>query len=1288
MRPFTFLVNGGTIEDVGVREDETGIEAGDAAVIPYLPRITLEWLLDAPGERHRTLDGTMAFVDVSGFTAMSERLAPKGRLGAEEVTDVMSATFGRLLSVAYGLGGGLVKLGGDALLLFFDGEDHAGRACAAAWGMRDSLAVLGPLQTSVGAVELQMHVGIHSGDFDFFLVGTRHRELIVAGSDAAVTVDMEDTAEAGEIAVSDATASLIETSCLGDRKGAGNLLAWPPAVRFTGVASLPDTSDLDPAACIPEALRPHLATGRVESEHRRAAVAFVRFGGVGHVLDTDSVEEVVETLEEAAAAHGACFLESDIDAVGGRIILVAGVPTTAGEDEERLLRTVRAAVDAETKLPLHVGVAAGNVFAGRIGPPYRQAFTILGGTAALAARLMAKADARSIWTTPDLLERSRTAFATEPVGALTLKGKAEPVEAVAVGAVSGTREPASPKKKLPLVDRQRELPVLDAALVPVRMGFGSFVELIGDAGIGKSRILEELCDRAEGLTLVSTGCEQYESTTPYFPFRKLLRGLLDVEVDGDPDANSVALADRLERIDPELMPWMPLVADVIDAPVHATPEANDLQPAFRRARLHGVVETVLGELLEPPTLLLVEDVHWMDEASSDLLRHLGSRVATKPWLVCATRRPGESGFLAAAGNPPVPAMSLRLDPLPEADAHELAVAAGAEGLPPEELAAITERAGGNPLFVQELVAATRGSEQGIEELPESVEGVLTSRIDGLAPGDRALLRWASVLGASFSSDLIARVLEGDSDAALDAESWDRLGEFVERDPYAAGTFQFRHALIRDAAYEGLSFRRRRELHARVADVLRETAVDEDEAAETLSLHFSLAELPEETWRFSLVAAERGRAKFANADAAELFRRALEVAPKVPSLAAEEVGRVWESLADVLELGGDYAGARQAYEQARDHLLSDPEALAGLYLKEGRLRENQGHYAEALDWYAQGLRTADELEGTARTLHRLRLSLGHAAARFRQGSFEECVEWVERVIEDARTAGALPELAHAYYLAHLAYTSLGSPKRNEVRELALPIYEELGDLLGQANALNNLGIDAYYEGRWEDALAYYGRSRAARDRIGDVVGAATIANNIAEILSDQGRIVEAEAELHEVRAICEAAGSRLMTAVADANLGRAAARAGRVDEARELLSAASGSLREIDAGSFVVEVQARLAEAALFGGDFEGALASADEAEAITGTSAPPAVQALLHRIRGQALLGRGREEEADREFDESLRIARDGEMLYETALTLRARAKHTGSEEDAAEAQRIFHELDVVDDVPWLPWAT
>jgi tetratricopeptide (TPR) repeat protein len=470
----------------------------------------------------------------------------------------------------------------------------------------------------------------------------------------------------------------------------------------------------------------------------------------------------------------------------------------------------------------------------------------------------------------------------------------------------------------------------------------------------------------------------------------------------------------------------------------------------------------------------------------------------------------------------------------------------------------------------------------------------------------------------------------------------------------------------------------------VAEVVGETAADAEEVAETLSLHFSLADRQEETWRFSLLAAERARAKFANADAAEFYRRALGSTPGVESLSPAQVGRTWEALADVLELGGDYGAARHAYRQARARLRSDADALAGLCLKEGRLRENEGHYSEALRWYERGLRRADELEGSARVLHRLRLSLGYAAARFRQGAFEECVEWVERVIDEARGAGALEELAHAYYLVHLAYTSLGSPKRHEVRELALPIYEELGDLLGQANALNNLGIDAYYEGRWDEALGYYGRSRAARDRIGDVVGAATIANNIAEILSDQGRIDEAEAELREVRAICEAAGSLLMTAVADANLGRAAARAGRTDEARELLTAAASALEKIDAGSFVVEVHARLAEAALFGGDADLALAAVADTEAITGTSAPPAVQALLHRVRGDALRLRDQAEAAGRELEESLRIARAGGMLYEEALTLQARARLTGAEEDAVEAQRILDALDVAR-VPEVP---
>ena len=135
--------------------------------------------------------------------------------------------------------------------------------------------------------------------------------------------------------------------------------------------------------------------------------------------------------------------------------------------------------------------------------------------------------------------------------------------------------------------------------------------------------------------------------------------------------------------------------------------------------------------------------------------------------------------------------------------------------------------------------------------------------------------------------LLSQVLEDDPEAALDSESWDRLGEFVERDPYVAGTFRFRHALIRDAAYNGLSFRRRRELHARVADVMRSASRDDDEAAESLSLHYALAGRSPEAWQFSLAAARRAHAKFANVDAAEFYRRALDAGKSLPSLSRGE-----------------------------------------------------------------------------------------------------------------------------------------------------------------------------------------------------------------------------------------------------------------------------------------------------------------------------------------------------------------------------------------------------------------
>jgi len=1245
---------------------------------PFVPRVVVDWLRVDPDARHRRLEGTLAFVDISGFTALNERLAQKGKLGAEEVTEVMNRTFERLLDVAYAFGGGLLKFGGDALLLFFTREDHVVRACDAAFGMRTALHELGQPQTSVGPVELKMHVGIHADTYDFFLVGASHRELLLTGPGVTRTVAMESGAEAGEILVSEETAAMLPGEILGEAKEGGRLLELASGASG-GIEPLPSLEGIDLASCVPGPIRRVVADGRAESEHRQASVAFVHFGGVDALLAHAGAERVAEALDElvtgaqrVADEHGVTFLETDIDADGGKIILVAGAPETAGGDEERILRTARGIADLPTELPLRLGTARGRVFAGEVGARFRRTYTILGKTAALAARLMGKAQPGQVLTTTDLLERSRSTFETVELEPLALKGIAEPVTAFDVVGVSGTA--AAAETGLPFVGRERELAILSAALGPVRMGFGNMVELIGEPGMGKSRLVEELQAQAPDLVAATATCAEYEASTPYFAFRGLLRSLLELPQNG---AAPDALRERVAALDPELIPWLPLIALPLDVQVEPTREVEELQPAFRRARLHGVVESVLAQLLDGPTLLVIEDVHWMDEASAELLRHLGGQVSTRPWLVCATRRPVEGGFSAADGVPPIPAMTIQLQPLDEQASQQLIGAAATQGLLQHEAAAIAGRAGGNPLFLQELVASSGAPEE--EALPESVEAVVATRVDRLQPGDRALLRYAAVLGATFSGELVADVLAGDSEASADSEAWDRLGEFVERDPYTPGAFRFRHALFRDAAYEGLSFRRRGELHAKVGQAYeRLEGEGRGEFAELLSLHFFHAGDAEKSYRYSLAAGERAQAKFANVEAAVFYRRALDLAPQL-ELDPAELARVWEAVGDVSELAGLYADAEEAYAKARE-LDAHPRLL----LKEGVIRERFGRYPEALRWYNRGLRSLDELEPDEQVRMRSELGLAYAGVRVRQGEFVDGAGWCKRVAEEAGQADDLPALAHAFYLMHLAYISNRSPERTALRGLALPIYEELGDLLGQANVLNNLGVDAYYEGRWQEALDHYDRSKELRERIGDVVGAATITNNIGEIKSDQGYLTTAAVLAGEAHEVFATAGHRLLLTHALSNLGRISARSGELEDAERLLHEALGVAEEISSAALVDEVKTRLAEWAVLARKPEEALEVVEAALSGIRDSGGGSLQnALAHRIRGCALEQLGRSDKALAAFQQSLELARQANETYELALTLDAIGRlksRTGTDgsTEATEARGLLARLGVV----------
>ena len=1248
----------------------SGRTAGD--LVSFVPRLTLEWLRSSPERRWLEVDGTLAFVDISGFTAMSEQLSSLGKAGAEEVTDVMNATFAALLEVAYAEGGGLLKFGGDALLLLYEGDEHAARAARAAFRMRSTLRAVGRPRTSAGAVTLRMHAGIHSGRFQFFLLGESHRELLVTGPAATRTVEMEAASEAGEILVSPETAALLEAQTIGEEKGPGRLLQAAPAARGE-LRPMPDVEGTPIEVAVPAPLRAQLLeVGPLEGEHRHAAVAFVRYAGTDEIVATEggaaateALELLMERIQAAADEHQVTVLESDVDRDGGRIILVSGAPQTFGDDEERLLRTLRAAVDAGLPLPVHVGVSEGRVFTGQVGAPFRRTYTILGDTAALAARLMARAGEDEIWVAAEAFSRGSGSFAATELEPFQVKGKADAVRAVVLGDLLPESERTGdvPADKLPFVDRERERAVLVASVAPVRMGFGTLVELIGEPGIGKSRLAEELRTHCDDMELVTLRCEQYESSTPYHAFRPFLRSLLDVPLTDDGGENRAALSERLRTLDEKLVPWAPLLGAPLDAEVDSTPEVDDLDPSFRRARLHGVLGSLLGRLLGAPTLLLFEDVHWMDDASTELLRHLGTQLPTRPWLTCTTRRAGDGGFLAAEGTPPLPALTLRLEPLPADDAKSLIrAAAGHRELTEDELGKIFERGAGNPLFLQELAAREEAGEAA-EQLPDTVEALVATRIDRLAPADRALLRWASVLGESFSGAVIADVLEGDPTAASDSEAWNRLGEFVERDPDVPGGFRFRHALIRDGAYEGLSYRRRRELHGRVADVIERREADRaDESAELLSLHYHRAERWPETWRYSIEAARRAEEKYSNVETAQFLERTLEAAKAWAEAPADEVAPVWELLGDVRMRMARYEDAASAYRKARAFWRGDRVQEARLMQQEAVVRLRLGNYPQALRRLSQALRLVEGVEGVAAGAQRARLYNWYAGVLQYQWRPNDAIAWCKRAIAEAEASGAEDALAHAYFILDWAYLALGRRDEAVHSPRAVEIYERLGPLDRLAWALNIMGGRAYLAGRWEEAIEFADRSRRTFLRIGDEMNATVAALNVATIRSDQGKMEDAESFFRDGLELRRAAGNPLKIGEAASELGRFAGRIGNFDEAQELLAEARElfSAEGDDVEALAADVW--LVECLVAQGASAAALELARNALERTKTTHGVAIlAATLHRLRGWAFMQLRDLESAGAAFDESLSLARlDGENLgmrnsdYEVALTLDA----------------------------------
>jgi class 3 adenylate cyclase/tetratricopeptide (TPR) repeat protein len=1228
---------------------------------PYVPRFLSSWSPTHGDPRHMRVTGTLAFVDISGFTKLTERLARKGRRGAEEMSDLLNSTFAALLVVARDEGADLLKWGGDAVLLLFRGEEHATRAVRATVDMRTALRTAGRLQTSEGSVTLRMSVGVHSGDFDCYLVGDPdvHRELLVVGPGVTTTAEMEQAACAGEVVVSPQTAALLPAGSHRERTADDARLvhsrrALGPGGRSRREDSGPTLTDQELAGFLPPVIRRQLIAEPGEAEHRNVAVAFVRFSGTDGLTATqgvravaDALDQCVRTVQRATQDNGVTFFETDLDRDGGKVMLVAGAPRSYGHDEERMLRTARQVMDGAGILPLRIGINRGNVFAGGFGPEFRRTFSVKGDAVNLAARVMGQAVDGEVLATAAALERSATLFDTEPLPPFQVKGKAQPVQASRVGALRGERREA--RGATPFVGREHELSVLRGALEGARAGAGSQIEVVGEPGIGKSRLVDQLLADAAAdgvsLTLATATCGEYESTTAYYPFRQLLREVLGLGRDDDPGTVTRRLVDVVEATAPHLTVWLPLLGIPLGLDLPGTRESSEVDEQFRKGRLEEVVAELLAALLATPAVLVVEDTHLMDDASADLVQRLVRDVATRPWLLVVTRRELAKGYAPAPG----PQLStVRPAPLDPAAALALVQAAVRDRpLSKDGLAALAARGGGNPMFLEALSSAA-GRDSTVEDLPESVEDLVTSEIDRLDPVDRTVLRYAAVLGFVVHKDDLQTLLTAQLGAGSESdlgERLPRLEEFLTRT--SPGRLRFRHALLRDVAYEGLPFRRRQVLHDQVGARLEMSSADPQEHSELLSLHYFQAGQYEKAWRYSRIAGSRARSIFANAEAAIFLGRAVDAARKTGGVPAHELAEVLDSLGDTRFLMGSATEAAAAYSQARRLIADDHSRVAQIMLKEARIEQRQGKFALSLRRLSRGLGLLRDLEGSQAAAARSLLANRYAICRISQGRYRDALRWGEIAVREAQDSTDMVALAQAYLAMQTIHSWSGVPEDLPYGKLALNAYEDLGDLAGQAQSLNNLAVHAVFEGRWTESIAMFHRAADNFQRLGDIVQVGNTNYNEADVLIRQGRLAEVEPLLQDALVAARAGGDEELVALVIREQGKAWSRGGRFEEGLASLADAKERFADLGAPPEIVDADAAVAECLMLQGRLEDAVEKATSTMARAVEVSARMVLPTLHRILGFCHLHAGRLHEARIALDAGLQLCSDPDMRHE-----------------------------------------
>lgn len=917
-------------------------ESWRAWVDPLLRR-RLERASGLSAPARETTDAAVALLDISGFTTLAEALARSGPTGTERLKSVLDRCFGTLAGLVDASEGLVLKFPGDAVLAFWPippGRDlsyvvrRAARCCLLAVEQIEA-------QTHPDGARLQLRAAVAAGRAEILFVGgvDSRWECLVGGSPLADLGVALDRARPGDVLLTPDAWGAAGQDAVGVAvdQTAYRLdhLTTPPDP--TPASSSDDSSaaaaDVALRACIPDAVLAHLDAGQTAwlAEFRPVTAMFVSLSNARYdsADALDLLHRACAAVQTAVARFGGSLNQSLVDDKGTVLLAGWGLALHAHEDDAS--RAVEAALTMRAALHAigcraSIGLASGRAFTGIRGNARRREYAMVGDVVNLAARLMQHAG-DDIWCDERTRAAARQRTLFERLPHVSLKGKAEP-EAVFRPLRTKPRAGADSDD---LIDRQHETAALFGELRALESGDSREVVILeGEPGIGKSRLIASLLRHTQtsNVRAVVGRGHPVERESAYHAWREAFSRLLGLHADTTSPAHRQRVLSLLESA-PDMAVHASLLNPVLSLGLPEDERTRQFTPQGRAETLrHLLLHLFAAVTRQLPVLIVLEDAHWLDSASWALADALASQI--RPVLVVVSMRPvlpqdmtpDCRRFLSRAQVTRLPLETLASD-----DAAALAgQCLGADALPRRLTELVWHSAAGHPFYTEQLVLALRDSgvlrvDQGechltatdlsALALPDTVQGVVTSRIDRLTPSQQMALKIGSVLGPTFELTTLRELFPmtiSPEQLRADADEMVALS-LLRAEPTGTDDYAFKHAITRQVTYEMLPFAQRRMLHATVAARLE--ASDAAHNYPLIAHHWSGAGVADKAFGALVAAGEEAARADVNPEAARFFTAALAL--ELPDRDSPERrldrARAHRQLGEVLWTLGDFDKVR-------------------------------------------------------------------------------------------------------------------------------------------------------------------------------------------------------------------------------------------------------------------------------------------------------------------------------------------------------------------------------------------